>query len=315
MDLTLRVTDEAALKDFAEQRMRTEYEDDPDMLLDELSELRNGHIASLSIALEPEFLTSMIPGIQIIESECSITSENAEETILQVEPEPAAQPRQASDDASASTSNSPLSDMAALGAMVRIHALEQYTEEFEESDPEADDFSPNTLLTGALMWSYETLVDSLFEDISFQRNGGTAIEETLCLSQLPEAFQEHYTSGFTQRFLAITMDLGHSLVSGFSHPSCVAQELVLRLVFNRMELLEDLYTELELPDDWRSMLEDLMFEDTDHEFLYDPSMLGIGSDPKFAHMRVVNLDIADWFTPFADRTVNPYAHDALGTTD
>lgn len=315
MDLTLRVTDEAALKDFAEQRMRIEYEDDPDMLLDELSELRNGHLASLSIALEPEFLTSMIPGIKIIESELSISPENAEEIILQVESGPSVQPPQGSADASDSASSSTLEDMAALGAMVHIHALEQYTEEFEQSDPEADDFSTNTLLTGALMWSYETLVDSLFEDIVFQRNGGTAIEETLCLAQLPEAFQEHYTSGFTQRLLAVTMDLGHSLVAGFSHPSCVAQELALRLVFNRMELLEDLYTELELPDDWRSMLEDLMFEDTDHEFLYDPSMLGIGSDPKFAHMRVVNLDIADWFTPFVDSTVNPYAHDALGATD
>lgn len=315
MDLTVRVTDEAALRDFAEQRMRTEYEDDPDMLLDELSELRNRRIASLSVALDPEFLTSMIPGIQIIESECSIIPEHPEETMLPVDPKPAADPPRTSTQSAALTSSSTLVDMAALGAMVHIHALEQYTEEFEDSDPDAGDFSASTLLTGALMWSYETLVDSLFEDIVFQRNGGTAIEETLCLAQLPEAFQEHYTSGFTQRLLAVTMDLGHSLVAGFSHPSCVAQELALRLVFNRMELLEDLYTELELPDDWRSMLEDLMFEDTDHEFLYDPSMLGIGSDPKFAHMRVVNLDIADWFTPFADSTVNPYAHDALGATD
>ena len=313
MDLTLRVTDEAALKDFAEQRMRTEYEDDPDMLLDELSELRNGHVASLSIALEPEFLTSMIPGIQVTESECSISSEPAGKALHHLDTEPATQSRQPM--AGAITPGSTLDDMATLGAMVHIHALEQYTQEFEDSDPEAEDFSTNTLLTGALMWSFETLVDSLFEDISFQRNGGIAIEETLCLAQLPEAFQEHYTAGFTQRFLAITMDLGHSLVSGFNHPSCVAQELALRLVFNRMELLEDLYTELELPDDWRSMLEDLMFEDTDHEFLYDPSMLGIGSDPKFAHMRVVNLDIADWFVPFGNRTVNPYAHDALGTAD
>ena len=180
MDLTLRITDEAALRDFAVQRMRTAYEGDPDMLLDELSELRNGHIASLSIALVPEFLTSIIPGIHVTESECSITSEPAGKALHHLDTEPAIQSRQPT--AGAITPSSTLDDMAKLGAMVHIHALEEYTKEFEDSNPQAEGFSTNTLLTGALMWSFETLVDSLFEDISFQRNRGTAIKEMWCLS-------------------------------------------------------------------------------------------------------------------------------------
>lgn len=57
------------------------------------------------------------------------------------------------------------------------------------------------------------------------------------------------------------------LIRGWTGPSCVAQELALRCLFDQVEIIQDLY-DLDLPRDWRGMLEQHMFEDTDSEMLY-----------------------------------------------
>ena len=56
-------------------------------------------------------------------------------------------------------------------------------------------------------------------------------------------------------------------------------------------------------------MEDSLFEDLDHEMLYDPALDGISNDPECASLGIADLDVAAWFEPFNERTVNPYAAD------
>lgn len=86
----------------------------------------------------------------------------------------------------------------------------------------------------------------------------------------------------------------------------MAQELALRCLFDQVEVIQDLY-DLDLPGDWRGMLEENMLEDTDSEMLYQNAMDGFEGDielnmqPGLAPMR-----IEDWFEPFNDASVPPY---------
>ena len=307
IELVVKVVDKAALKAHAEALMREDYADDPGMLQDELGELRHGHVSARSMALDPEHLAAGVPGIKITESRFSASEDSPEA----FEPEePPTTMKDQKDQAEPSPGISTIERFAVLGEKVRILALEDYAQEFEDGDPDAEDFEPNPMLAGALLWSYEVLVDELLEDIAMLRTGVAAVEGTTCLEQLPELYRMHYTPRFAQRFLAVAMDLGTSLLTGFSSPSCVAQELALRLLFNGVEMLQDMHPELQLPDGWRPMLEDLMFEDLDHEFLYEPELDGIAGDSGLGHLRLAHLDVTHWFTPFHHHAVNPYAHDA-----
>jgi hypothetical protein len=154
-----------------------------------------------------------------------------------------------------------------------------------------------TNLRGAIHWAYEYLIDQLFDDVQALRTAPEAIDEALQLSSLPPLYENHYGPLFAQRFLVVTLDLGTSLATSFASPSCVAQELSLRLVLDSVEVLQEMLPALELPDDWRSLTDTMLFEDLDHELLY-----GTGTA-----MDTANLDVSDWFTPFLDRTINPYA--------
>jgi hypothetical protein len=59
---------------------------------------------------------------------------------------------------------------------------------------------------------------------------------------------------------------------------------------------------------WRGHLEDLLFEDLDHELLYDPTNDGIEEDPAAQPPGMAPMRFADWFRPFNDeRTLPPYA--------
>jgi hypothetical protein len=40
-----------------------------------------------------------------------------------------------------------------------------------------------------------------------------------------------------------------------------------------------------------------VYEDMDHEWLYEPDADGIDEDPAFAHMGIALMGIKDWFTP------------------
>lgn len=164
-------------------------------------------------------------------------------------------------------------------------------------DTRAQSLRRATNLRGAIHWAYEYLIDQLFDDVQALRTSPEAIDEALQLGSLPPLYETHYGPLFAQRFLVVTLDLGTSLATSFSSPSCVAQELSLKLLLDSVEVLQEMLPALELPDDWRSLADTMLFDDLDHELLYASG----------TQMDGATLDVAAWFTPFLDRTINPYA--------
>lgn len=174
-------------------------------------------------------------------------------------------------------------------------------------DSRAQSLRRATNLRGAIHWAYEYLIDQLFDDVQSLRAVPEAIDEALQLTSLPPLYQTHYGPLFAQRFLVVALDLGTSLATSFSSPSCVAQELSLKLVLDSVDVLQDLLPALELPDDWRSLANTTLFDGLDHELLYAAAHDGIGNDAAGTPMGIATLDVSAWFTPFLDRTINPYA--------
>jgi hypothetical protein len=110
------------------------------------------------------------------------------------------------------------------------------------------------LLAGALWEASAVLIDQLFEDVAELRSldevTGRDIAETYVLSGLPPRHADKYDVRFAQRFLVIASDMAAALVRGWTHPSCVAQELAVRCLLDQVEVIQDLYG-LDLEDGWR----------------------------------------------------------------
>lgn len=204
-----------------------------------------------------------------------------------------------------------VSDIIACAERLPGLGLKRLGYDPEEVDPDerARTLAQATALAGVISWAYDSVLDELFQDFAIMLSGGT-VSDTLQIRDLPEVYDDRYDRLFVQKFVAVTVDLGTAMVSGFGHPTCVAQELALRLVLNRAEQVEWTYP-LNLADSWRSDVEDALFEDADHELLYGPWADGLGEDiASSGQLDVVNLDFADWFSSFADHQhVNPYCFD------
>jgi len=166
------------------------------------------------------------------------------------------------------------------------------------------------LLARALWEASVVLVDQLFEDLNgllkLDRIDRQDIANTFVLSGLPPRQADNYDVRFTQQFLVIAADMTGALIRGWTRPTCVAQELALRCLFDQVEVIQDLY-DLDLPDDWRSMLEENMLEDTDSEMLYQNAMDGFEGDIELnMQLGLAPMKIEDWFEPFNDASVPPY---------
>ena len=165
-------------------------------------------------------------------------------------------------------------------------------------------------LAGCLIHASVTVIDQLFDDIEDLRTGPRGeshdIENTWVLSALPPRFADQYTPVFAQRFLVAFVDLTTRLSSKWSPLACVAQELGLRLLLDQVEVVAE-SADVELESGWREHLEELLFEDLDHELLYDMSLDGIEDDPSIQPPGMAPMRFEDWFTPFNhDRTLPVY---------
>jgi hypothetical protein len=65
----------------------------------------------------------------------------------------------------------------------------------------------------------------------------------------------------------------------------------------RADVIADL-ADLALPPDWQADLLELLLEDLDHEYLYDPALDGFEDDPTLGPPGMVPMRVQDWFTPF-----------------
>ncbi|WP_344565116.1 hypothetical protein [Streptomyces axinellae] len=190
---------------------------------------------------------------------------------------------------------------------------EEYDEEFAESATSAEDAE---LAAGALIWATDVLLDQLFDDAFSLEEEKTNVAECdrplWLLEDLPPRYALQYDALFARRFLVTAVALTTRFTEGsFRQLSCVAEELALRMLLQAAEVTLDTFGLL--TDGRKAALEcfaDLVYEDMDHEWLYDDSKDGIDESPVGEYLGVAAMDLASWFKPFNDdRYVHSYAAD------
>ncbi len=170
--------------------------------------------------------------------------------------------------------------------------------------------SQTRLLAGLLWNSSSILIGQLFRDLGTLSNleavTPSDIAGTSVLSSLPPQFAAGYDAKFTQKFIAVAADVTASLVRGWTAPGCPAAELAVRCLLDQAEITEDIY-ELDLPEDWRARVEDVLLDGADSESLYGGSDAVDGGSPA-GQVDYGMLDFEHWFKPFTPGdAVPPYA--------
>lgn len=160
------------------------------------------------------------------------------------------------------------------------------------------------LLAGLLWNSSSILIDQLFRDLGTLTKLDTLtpadIAGTSVLSSLPPQFTASYDAKFTQKFIVVAADVTASLVRGWTAPGCLAAELAVRCLLDQAEITEDIY-ELDLPEDWRAQVEEVLLEDADSEALFSDSLDVLEDDAD-------RLGFEHWFKPYnAWDRIPPYA--------
>jgi hypothetical protein len=164
------------------------------------------------------------------------------------------------------------------------------------------------LLAGLLWNSSSILIDQLFRDLGtlsgLEAVTPIEIAGTSVLSCLPPQFAAGYDVTFTQKFIVVASDVTAALARGWTAPGCLAAELAVRCLLDQAEITEDIY-ELDLPEDWRANVEEVLLEDADSDALYN-------NDDDGHHRATADaaeLAFENWFKPFTPTdTVPPYAY-------
>ncbi|GAA4304323.1 hypothetical protein GCM10023086_21410 [Streptomyces venetus] len=173
-----------------------------------------------------------------------------------------------------------------------------------------------SLAAGAVVYATDVLVDELFQDVQTLATGATTAAECDSplwrIDDLPERYALQYDARFARRFLVTVIAMTTRFTDGsFQRLSCVAEELALRLLLHETKVTLETYG---LLDDGVSAALDSfagnVYEDMDHEWLYDDSMDGIDDSDAGAALGVTPMAFKTWFTPFEEgRYVHPSAAD------
>ena len=161
------------------------------------------------------------------------------------------------------------------------------------------------LLAGLLWNSSSILIDQLFRDLGtlspLETVTAADVAGTSVLSCLPPQFAAGYDAKFTQKFIVVASDVTASLVRGWTAPGSLAAELAVRCLLDQAEITEDIY-ELDLPEDWRAAVEEVLLEHADSEALYADNLEVLEDDAD-------RLGFEHWFRPVSTGdTVPPYAY-------
>ncbi|MEU6845486.1 hypothetical protein ABZ930_26760 [Streptomyces sp. NPDC046716] len=200
------------------------------------------------------------------------------------------------------------------------------TEE-DRKDEEVGDYEGTAeedaqLAAGALIWATDVMIDQLFMDVHTLTEGDTNVaecEDVLWhLEDLPRRYALRYDEQFARGFLVTVIAMTTRFTQGtFIQLSCVAEELALRLLLNEAKVCLETFGLLD--DGVGQALDcfaDLVYEDMDHEWLYDDAADGIEDSPVGEMLRIAPMGLGDWFKSFNDgRYVHPYAMDTLAEAD
>lgn len=200
---------------------------------------------------------------------------------------------------------------------VMFGVLDDEDDEREDGDAEfAVPPESARLAAGALVYATDILVDELFEDVQVLTQEDATVAE--CdgplwhLERLPDRYALQYDAPFARRFLVTVIAMTTRFTDGsFQRLSCVAEELALRFLLSQATMTLELYELLD--DDVSAALDalaDNVYEDMDHEWLYDHSTDGIDEASVGAALGVAPVAFRSWFTPFdKGRYVHPSAAD------
>jgi hypothetical protein len=169
-------------------------------------------------------------------------------------------------------------------------------------------------VSGAIFQASVAVLDHLFTDVHTLRSqpylatvGSSSGEVFFALDELPRRYAHRYDALFAQELIVATVDVTRRFTMGWEPLACVAQKLSLRLILDQAAVQLAL-AQVEITTGWRTQIDDALFEDLDHEMLYDASLDGIEDDAgALTDLNVTPLAFSEWFTPIEPgRTLPPY---------
>lgn len=313
LEVDLEIDDPGALQAHARTWAKQNCGGDPQALSEMLAQAGEGPESALMLMVEPDDVVGGIPGLTALGASMWVDdpASDTEATLDSMAPEQEGWAEQdgAEEDVDGESETEWLQKI--FNDAAKLPGLNLGALGHDPSEPHAEQLKrslhESTMLRGALHWAYETFIDELLEDVSMLRENPDELAETTQISQLPPLYAGHYGALFAQRLLAVAFDLGTAFATSFHGPSCVAQEMSLKLILDRVEILADMLPNLALPQDWRGGVEAALFADLDRELPHEPETEGTGADPGVSGINTASLDVSAWFTPFAGQSVNPYA--------
>lgn len=126
----------------------------------------------------------------------------------------------------------------------------------------------------------------------------------IIVDALPREFLHRYTERVLRDFLVCLVSVGLKLqLSGFHALACTGEELA--AAATREHAIALLELQGEAPD--FTAWDDAVFEDLDHELLFNPALDGLPQTEAARLLGIGNLDVGEWFVPFnPPRVVHPY---------
>lgn len=162
--------------------------------------------------------------------------------------------------------------------------------------------TPSAILKGCLWECSEMLVDELYEDLLAMESAGSGPESwrsTSIVSELPPRFRHKYDVVFVRKFLLVSAELSRRVCVNWQPLSCVAMELALDVLLDKVEVALDMW-DLDVDPDWRVLVEDALREDRDADALYGHALDGIEGDPGTADFGMADQRFDSWFGGFKD---------------
>jgi hypothetical protein len=149
-----------------------------------------------------------------------------------------------------------------------------------------------------------TYLDECFSAIA-EGEPGQSYADSPIGSYLPSRYEHYYDGRFARDWTTTVAVVGWKLAQpGEVTLACVAEELALFALIRQARMLLDLRKGESDEQAW-SDFRDLVFEDEDFRFLFDPELDGIEETEWDREHAVVGLKFSEWFRPF-----DPASHGA-----